>query len=153
LTVNDMLGGQFRSMLKRFFKPLLCVLALDLALFMTGFGGSGTTPNAGMLLLIQGVVVATFLIDVVAVGAFGIWQGLRNRRIGRAALLTVAWVMGLPTFVFSVVVFLWVFLGAVRGTNPPGDPRALVALWFFLSTTNAAFCISAALKHLREDFR
>jgi hypothetical protein len=150
LTVREMLGGQFRSMLKRFFKPLLCVLALDLALFMTGFGGSEATPAAGTLLIIQFVVVATFLIDVVAVAAFGMWQGLKTRRGGRAALWTAGRVMGLPTAVFSVVVFLLLFTGNTRRLT---DPTPLVALWFFLSAANAALCISGALKRLQEDFR
>jgi len=148
LTVGDMLGGQFRSMLKRFLKPLLCVLALDLALFMTGFGGSGATPSAGALLMIQFVVAATFLIDVVAVAAFGMWQGLKTRRSGRAALWTAGRVMGLPTAVFSVFAFaLWPAMSRTGNATP------LVALWFFLSATNAALCISGALKRLREDFR
>lgn len=147
LTVGELLGGQFRSMLKRFFKPLLCVLALDLALFMTGFGDSAT-PAAGALLMIQFVVVATFLIDVVAVAAFGMWQGLKTRRGGRAALWTAGRVMGLPTAVFSVFVFvISPALSRLDSVTP------LVALWFFLSATNAALCISAALKGLRTDFR
>jgi len=149
LTVGDMLGGQFRSMLKRFFKPLLCVLALDLALFMTGIGSSGTTPASGSLLMIQVVVVVTFLIDVVAVAAFGMWQGLKTRRGGRAAMWTAARVMGLPTAVFSVFMFVVFPLFATGLENP----TPFVALWFFLSATNAALCISGALKGLREDFR
>jgi len=150
LTVGDMLGGQFRSMLKRFFKPLLCVLALDLALFMTGFGGSGATPSAGALLMIQFVVVATFLIDVVAVAVFGMWQGLKTRRSGRAALWTAGRVMGLPTAVFSVVVFMLLLAGETTWLT---NTTPLVALWFLLSVMNAAQCITGALKRLREDFR
>lgn len=148
LTVGEMLGGQFRSMLKRFFKPLLCVLALDLALFMTGFGGSATTHAAGSLLMIQFVVVATFLIDVVAVAAFGMWQGLKTRRSGRAALWTAARVMLLPTLVFMAFAFaLWPAIVRMRSPTP------FVALWFLLSAANAALCIVGALRHLREDFR
>ena len=147
LTVGDMLGGQFRSMLKRFFKPILCVLALDAALFMTGFGSSGTPPAAGSLLLIQSVVVVTFLIDLAAVATFGMWQGLKTRRSGRAALWTAARVMGLPTAVFSLIAF--VTLPSTRMDSP----TPLVALWFFLSVVNAALCIAGALKGLREDFR
>ena len=150
LTVGEMLGGQFRSMIRRFFKPLLCVLALDLALFMTGFGGSGTMPDAGSLLMIQFVVVATFLIDVVAVAAFGMWEGLKTRRGGRAALWTAARVMGLPTALFSAVVFIPLFTGAM---DRLASPTLLVALWFFISATNAALCILGAMRHLREDFR
>jgi hypothetical protein len=154
LTVSEMLGGQFRSMIQRFFKPLLCVLALDLALFMTGFGGSAATPQeklqSGWLLMIQFVVVATFLIDVVAVAAFGMWQGLKTRRGGRAALWTAARVMGLPTALFSAVMFIFLFTGAMGRLS---SPTPFVLLWFFISATNAALCILGALRHLREDFR
>jgi ABC-type transport system involved in multi-copper enzyme maturation permease subunit len=150
LTVSEMLGGQFRAMIKRFFKPLLCVLALDLALFMTGFGTARSIPGGWTLLLIQFVVVGTFLMDVAAVAMFGMWQGLRTRQSGRAALWTAGRVLALPTALFSVVVFLVLLTGEMRRL---ADPKPLVLLWFIISVTNAALCISAALRHLREDFR
>lgn len=159
LTVREMLGGQFRAMSKRFFKPLLCVLALDLALFMTGFSGSEAAPADGTLLVIQFVVVATFLLDVVAVAVFGVWQGLKSRRSGRAALWTAGLVMGLPTALFSVVVFVYL-IGLPIVSNsaaPPSasdfDPKPLVLLWFFIGATNSALWISVALRHLQYDFR
>jgi hypothetical protein len=149
LTVREILEGQLRAMLKRFFKPLMCVLALDLALFMTGFQTEAGAEGKGALLLIQFVVLLTFFIDAAAAAVFGMWQGLKTRRAGRAALRTAGRVMALPTAVFSAVAFL-----ATAGGELSFERVAPWAgLWLFLSVVNAAWCSMSALNALHRDFR
>ena len=152
LTVREILEGQLRAMAKRFFKPLMCVLALDLALFMTGFTSESPRTGAdgrGMLLLIQFVVLLTFFIDTAAAAVFGMWQGLRMRRAGRAALRTAGQVLVLPTAVFSILAFI----ALAAGGRSPHEVVVLAGLWLLLSLFNAAWCCMTALNALHRDFR
>jgi hypothetical protein len=150
LTVREILEGQLRAMAKRFFKPLMCVLALDLALFLTGFTMESPSDDRGTLLLIQVVVLLTFFIDSATAAIFGMWQGLKTRRAGRAALWTTAHVMALPTAAFSAILFVALAAGGGSLTN---RVASWAGLWLMLSLINAAWCCVTAMNALHRDFR
>jgi ABC-type transport system involved in multi-copper enzyme maturation permease subunit len=146
LSVAELVMGQIVSLKRQFIKPILVVLALDAALSLISLPGVlrlGWGADFVMFLL---AVVLMFLIDVYALAWVGLWMGLKSKTSWAAALITLAWVLALPTgMCFLVMVFSG--LGAKAGFVP------VPMIWLVISAVNAALFYRDARDQLHARFR
>jgi ABC-type transport system involved in multi-copper enzyme maturation permease subunit len=104
MTVEQILQGQILSLKRRFLKPVLLLLAIEMAgLFWAlreSFGPSAGVPGhlrlSDAVAFAEAAFVIFFLVDMQGVAWAGIWFGLCSRNESQATFKTIFYVVLLP---------------------------------------------------------
>jgi hypothetical protein len=146
LSVAELVLGQIISLKRQFTKPFLTVLALDAMLILSSLPALSRMGWGPEFFLFFLAIVLMFLIDVYALAWVGLWLGLKSKTSWAAALMTLSWVLALPTgLCFLVMVF--------SGMGPRAGFVPIPMIWLVISAVNAALFYRDARDQLHARFR
>ncbi len=151
LSVEAILSGQKRALLKHFLKPMALLAAVNLALCVTVITDSGPLHMRGedqtifLEILIGGILM--LIADFFALGWVGMWQGLTKTKHHRAVVGTLGRVMG----GCWLATFLLIFIGP--HFNGWGSVMMTFAMWFVLGGVVDVVAGQSARLKLRDEFR
>jgi len=149
LSERNIIAGQWLALRRRFFAPLMAVLALDVVLFFISL-----SPAAGNDDEAEGYFFACVLLgmvmlvaDALAIGWVAMWQAILEKRPRTAAGSALLRILVLPWVLMGV---MGMMAGAMA-IAPSG--AAVLAIWFILGIgIDFGFAISAR-QNLLTNFR
>ena len=134
LAIREIVHGHFLALARNFAWPVLLVLGMDAAFFL-----SKLHDREWMGLFLAGGSI--FLADMITLGFLGLWLGLTSRTTGRAAFSSLARILALPWLGFGMLMAAGaaLFSNSYRGFSfPDWFP---LASWFALSLlVDVIFC-------------
>ena len=113
LPVRDIVDGHFQALQKLFTGPILLLITTMLLLVASHLYSRGSTVSAAepfLLFVAAGLGALLLVLDLHAVGRFGMWMGLKSRRAGLAVTKTIAFVLLLPLLAVPFCIFVFFFL-------------------------------------------
>lgn len=158
LTVAQVLGGQWRALLRTLGLPVMLLLLIQAAgswysqryAWGTLAGKGMASVNVTLLATVStiGGVLAT-VVSLAAIAWFGMWMGLTSRNNNLATLKTLVFVQVIPWFVISFGSAMLVSLimmprlikAGMAGSGPAGGG---MMLWFPLLSTALSLLMSLA---------
>lgn len=146
---SDIVEGLLAWIKRRFFIPVLLVLALDVVLLVMAGSVAHSFGLDVELAPVLFVVAGIFLADAYTLTWTGLWQGMAAPTLTRAILGTVTRVLLAPWGVFLV---LSAGLTALNGGSPP-SAGLLVMLWFIASYLTAGTWCAVSISRVTSGFR
>ncbi len=140
LTERAIVQGQRLALWRQFSLPIAVVILAYLALLLISLRGALGSDRDAMIAF-YAVMAGSLVMDALALSWWSMWLGLSGRKPNRAALLSLAWILGLPVVAMALGVTLYSLLG-LTATEPEG--WVLVFWWCGLGLfTDACFILSA----------
>jgi hypothetical protein len=152
LEERKIIEGQEQALKTQFTGVKRLILAMNLCLC----GGALLVPDklsiggreVGVFLELFLGGILMLLLDFKALSTVGMLMALRYQRHNRAALVTLARIMGIPWAAIFLIVFMGVG-GALNGT----EPGAVFAIWFAVGIATDLFIGTAARSMLSRGVR
>ena len=149
LGVGDIVRSQMKSLHNQFVAPVCTILMVDVILLSWAASNPALRSMVSHALLLFGAMLGLLVADAYALAWLGLWLGLRARRSWTASFSALAWVVMLPTSVFTVLALL---LGSGRGGGP--DPTGgWLVLWIFIGGVNSWIFGASACRKLHTSLR
>ena len=151
ISVDAILSGQKRALLKHFLQPLALLVVVNLALCATVMTDGGPLHIRGedraifLELFLGGILM--LILDFFALGWVGMWRGLNATKHHRAVVGTLGRVLGISWLAIFLLFFLQPNLGG------PGDAEFVFGLWFALGGVVDVLAGQSARLKLRDEFR
>lgn len=156
ISVSEILRGQTMALSRQFMGPVICILVLDIFLCLGGVSYRSIGWD-GEWLFVWFTGMAVFVFDLCALSWLGMWLGMTNQKVNRAASGSIARIMFLPwlafglTFAIGGVLALSPVIRKIFNINLPDYFFTLY--WLVLAVVNNVVWIVFARKKLRARFR
>jgi ABC-type Na+ efflux pump permease subunit len=152
LSPRDIVWGQWLALFRQFGGPLCAVLLADACFLVMGIVGTRfRSDHASFWVLLWGMFVITFLMDLAALASLGMWLGLTIQRVNRATSGACARVLSLPWILFALVMTVCGVLSLF--SNDWLNEYAVVIIGGAISVANSLFFDLIARRRLIQDFR
>jgi ABC-type transport system involved in multi-copper enzyme maturation permease subunit len=142
--------GQFLALGRQFLGPLILALVLSL-IFMQRCMAQNVDPNPAEIVTWWIGSMVTLVVDVVAIGYVGMWQGLTARHPNRAAGGTAARVLVMPGAIWAVMVLGLSAEASFRREGP--NAEVMLVTWFVLGLIVDIILIGTSRVNLLTKFR
>jgi hypothetical protein len=99
ITVKEIIDGHFQALQRLFTGPVLLIITtlfILVASYIYSRGQAVGPVEAFLLFMAAGVIAILLVLDLHAIGRYGMWMGLKSRKPGVAVTKTVAFVLVLP---------------------------------------------------------
>lgn len=154
ISVAELMHGQWLALTRQFFRPLLAVLVIDMALLIGGYHHSNVPIDERrqfIVTILGGMIV--FVADMWALCWMGMWCGLAARLPRNAAGQAIGKIMALPWVILLSVNAIWSLIYWKLRIEFEPNLYVEIALWFVLSLANDFFWYRRSRSLLRENFR
>ncbi len=144
ITVEEILRGQRLALLRIFSAPVLAVILIDLLFLIAGFNerNSYSSRDETFWVTIYLILIAVFILDLIAISWVGMWRGMRSRGANRATAGILARVVLLRWVVFVLTLLIFVWLSLFRSMN--NEEYVFIFTWFIISVgINLCFMLPA----------
>jgi hypothetical protein len=142
VTEGRIVRGHAGGLWRQFGVPILVVAAVDGVLMAASMKEQSKFEGYWMSLFLAGIGI--LLLDAVALGALGMWEGLKRARVNHAIVNTVAVVMMLPWLLYGGIVTGVAMLDAFgvfdfsqwmrrKGIDDAWNERVPLLLWLVIS--------------------
>jgi len=140
LDERQIIRGQRLALWRRFAPAIAAVLAAHIFLLWTVDAEIEDRQSVtAIYLILAGSLVA----DTFAISWWSMWLGLRGRQPVRAALISMAWILGLPIVVFALGALIW------STVAPPDDSAPTAAIGWacaLVLATDSYFATTAQMR-------
>jgi ABC-type transport system involved in multi-copper enzyme maturation permease subunit len=117
LSDKEIVQGHWLALKRLFYRPVMTLAMVELVLlsaFMLRHSIEGAEFLECLLLFaFFGLLLFTGFLDMLAVGRFGLWMGLKWNKPGQALTRTILYVLAIP-MVFACCYFLWPLVGPIK---------------------------------------
>jgi ABC-type transport system involved in multi-copper enzyme maturation permease subunit len=149
MTVDDILGGQWRAMRRQFLWPLLLVVAVELIFAAVMYNVARRRDDAYVLLAVAVMLVA----DVTALVWVAMLTALTSRSQTRATLAAVFRIIGVPWMAFAGVFAAWQAAYFMDWIRQPASDSFELCVWLCAGFLADLIFGLHAWKSLRRNFR
>jgi hypothetical protein len=152
LSVPEILRGQWLALRRRFLRPMIAVLALDVVLMALSLtrAAANSAEEEGYFIVCVFAAMLMLLADAAAIGWVGMWQAMVEKKPRTAAGTTISRILILPWLIFGLICS---WLG-MMGRLDNYDSRGLALyFWFILGIVIDASFGLAAREKLLTQFR
>lgn len=124
ITIGGILKGQLISLRRYFQWPAFTLLVFDVFFVLVGSRGySSTGQERQVITQLFILVMVMFVLDCIAIGLVGLWNGLIARNSRSAITSVMARILVLPWIIFGVLNLVFAL------TNVNINPNHLIWLW------------------------
>lgn len=153
LDVFDITRGQLLALLRQFARPILLVLAVELAFMTSTFVSNAARGDEGTWFLLWLGGLAVFVADLWTLFHVGMWYALTSRNGNRAYTAALARILALPWILFGLFLIL-ISLAAVASPGGPNiSEEFVIVVWIILSLAVDLFFGLRAKSSLETRFR
>jgi ABC-type transport system involved in cytochrome c biogenesis permease component len=160
LSVKEILRGQWVALRQQFTGPVIAVLLCDDVLLVAGVHEGSTLRglNTGSFVVLFCMGAAVFVVDVIALGWVGLWEGLKRQNAQQAFTGAMGPVLVGPWAATWLAVALYSLSmlptgGPWFGWSARNPVLSCATLWFLISLLTAAWFGWSARRQLLQHFR
>lgn len=153
LSIDEILTGQRRALVRQFGGPVLYVLAVDFIFLLLGLDSRdlNTSKEQGFWVLLWFCGAGIFVMDLFALSWLSMWLGLSSKQANRAANGAIARILAIPWIAFFFLMTLFGVASVFSKLHL--DEDSILILWFILAVANNLIFMIWAKGNLHERFR
>ncbi len=151
---RDIIRGQWLGLMRQFLAPAALIVLVDLVFLAAGWPSRHGQGAEWLLMWMAGISI--FVLDLAALGALGMWFGLRQRRANQASLQAMLLIGVVPWVAYAGCTATLAILEKLRIVpRLPGriEAPSMILAWWVLSVGISVGCGLLAHRRLQRDFQ